>query len=249
MGLNWKIAGLTVAFLSFGVAQAAVLTQGESDYLTIAKVKVSEVKRDVLNNEIKHLVIERNYGTGLPGMPDVNGQVDPTEKVGKVIQTARDLVALGEDVYRLVVKGKPTNKTTYAPISVIPNVGGQPADILDTENWRAPKKITYEIIYTNLFNMDVVKFRYSVLFSYGGSYEGKGKYLTAAQIIPESAETLFGYDFTATMKLGGIQNNGTRAEPIAGATLLVEYTVSTVIKASNEVATHFILGNGVHKKL
>ena len=222
---------------------------------TIKKVEVYEVTTDLMNQNPRILM----QTTEIPGnnqdfnnyyFPDKYGQLNPTETgPGKVIATARELVALGEDVYRLVIKGKPTNTLTYIPVSVIPKQGGAAVDIFETENWKAPKKRTFYIVYTNYFNIDVVKFQYSVLYSYGGTYGGKGAYITGAQIVPESVSTLFGYDFTATMKVGGIQNNNTREDPVAGATLLLEHNVSTVVKTMTQVDNFFITGKGGFKKL
>ncbi len=53
---------------------------------------------------------------------------------------------------------------------------------------------------------------------------------------------------TATMKLGGIQNQGTKAAPIAAATLLMEYTVSSIMVAQNQVDSFFVTGLGQFKK-
>lgn len=248
MGLNLK--GLVLALALGGVATARAADGSvyeATKYYTINKARVSEVSKDILGSDRITTIHERELKVA--GLPNVHGQVDPTEKVGKVISVARDLVALGEDIYRLVIKGKPTNQTSYAPISVIPRVNGAPVDILDTETWRAPVKRTYQVVYENLYGIDVVTFRYSVIYSYGGSYNGSGAYLTAVQIIPESVRTLFGFDFTATMKLGGIQNQGTKANPNAGATLLMEYTVSSVMNAENVVDSFFVTGKGGFKKL
>ncbi len=246
MGLNLKGLVLALALGGVTVARAADESVYEaSKYYTIKKMSVSEVSRDILGNDKLSTLHEKEL---LVGVPNAAGQGDPTEKVGKVISVARDLVALGEDIYRLVIKGKPTNQSTYAPISVIPRVDGKAVDILATENWRAPVKRTYQIVYENLYGIDVVTFRYSVIYSYGGSYDGKGAYLTAVQIIPETVRTLFGFDFTATMKLGGIINQGTKANPNAGATLLMEYTVSSVMVANNQVDTFFVNGRGGFKK-
>lgn len=222
------------------------------DYLTLDKVTVSKIQVDALNQEISEKLVEKHFERrqtlDLPGMPtdDGTGKID---KVGKVISVGRELVALGEDIYRLVQKGKPVNKTNYAPISVVPKTADGYADILDTEGWRMPTKATYSITYTNVYGMEVVKFRYSIIFSYGGSYNGKGAYLTAAQIVPESVETLFGYTFGATMKLGGIQNHGTKDSPVAGAILAMEHTVETVVKASLQTSSYHITGRGGFKEL
>lgn len=214
------------------------------NYFQIAEKEVRLVEVDVLNAETYEILNYQQYAQN-----DGTTQVDPVEKVGRVIGITRDLVALGEDVYRLVIKGKPSNTTTYAPISVVPRINGQDAYALDIAYSKEPVKRTYEVVYKNVYGMSVVKFRYSVMYSYGGSYEGKGAYLLGVQVTPDSVSTLFGYDFTATMKLGGIQNIGSREDPIAGATVLIEYTVSTIVKANNEVDSYFIAGNGRFKPL
>lgn len=219
----------------------------EEDYYTISETEVREIPADEIGN-LK----------SLKGFQSISGSqfdpytalypVDPLDQVARVIAVARDLVALGEDVYRLVQKGKPTNNVNYTPISVIPNVNGGPVDILETEFWKTPIKRTYEVAFKNLYGNEVASYRYTVIFSYGGTYKGKGAYLTSVQIVPEKVKTLFGFDFTATMKLGGIQNQGTRENPIAAATLLMEYSVSSVFSSRQRVDSFFVMGNGQFKK-
>lgn len=233
--------GLTVIF-----SVSSFAANDDVKHNTIARMEVSEISQGFLGQSQVDLLYYKQIATGLTNQ---RGQVDPTEKAGKVISVARDLVALGEDIYRLVIKGKPSNQTSYAPISIIPRINGQAVDILDTESWSMPVKRTYQVVYRNLYDVAVVTFRYSVIYSSHGQYDGKGAYLTAVQIIPESVRTLFGFDFTATMKLGGIQNQGTRANPIAAATLLMEYTVSSVMNAHNQVDSFFVTGKGGFKKL
>lgn len=213
------------------------------DYFAIKKVTIKEITSTApLKAEFnKELYVDQ-------GPTDPVTQADPIERAGRVIQVAKDLVALGEDLYRLVIKGKPTNTTTYAPISVVPKVNGSPVDLMETEDWQMPVKRSYEISYENYLGIEIVYFRYSVIFSYGGSYDGKGAYLTAVQVIPEQVMTLFGFDFTATMKLGGIQNQGTRKNPIAGATILLEHTVSSILATSTVVDPFYITGSGAFKK-
>ena len=241
--------GILVLFGTLGVGSSFAQ---DIDYLTLDKVTISKVQVDVLNQEISEKLLEKHFERRqtmeLPGMPTDDG-MGKVEKVGKVISVGRELVALGEEIYRLVQKGKPVNKTDYAPISVVPKTSSGYADIMDTEGWRMPTKATYAITYTNLYGMEVVKFRYSIIFSYGGSYNGKGAYLTAAQIVPESVETLFGYTFGASMKLGGIQNHGTKDNPVAGAILSMEHTVETVIKASLQSSSYHITGRGGFKQI
>jgi len=242
MGLNLKKILFASLFLGIGAVQADT----DQGHYTISKMKVSEIESVVLGQSQVKLLQERSLlSEALPQ----DGQPSRTEQAGKVIAVARDLVALGEDVYRLVIKGKPTNTTVYSPISVIPRVNGVAVDMLDTEGWSSPVKRTYQIDYENLYGMTVVSYRYSIIYSYNGSYDGKGSYLTSVQIVPENVRTLFGFDFTATMKLGGIQNQGTKANPIAGATILMQYTVSSIMVSNNKVDSYFVTGRGGFKRL
>lgn len=228
MGLVSRLTLLVVlSFISTDIwAQSS-----EEDFLTITSSEVREVTDETNLKNFNY------YDTG------------PVGRVGKVIAVGRDLVALGQDIYNLVQKGKPTVKTNYAPISIMPKAADTTDLLMETENWKMPRKVSYEISFYNMYKMEVVKFRYSVFFSYGGSFQGKGAYITAAQIIPEFVSTLFGFDFTATLKLAGFQNIGTRANPVAGATLLMEYTASSLIKAITKVDTFFITGQGKIKRL
>lgn len=245
MNLTMKGMALVFALMAIASAQANDSDSFDIKYHTITKVEVTEIGEDFVRLPLRQSLNNKKLSHYAQGTE----VVDPVEKVSKIISVSRDLVALGEDIYKLVIKGKPSNRTSYTPISIIPKVDGAPVDILDTENWKSPVKRTYEINYKNAYNIVVVHFRYSVIYSHGGSYDGRGAYLTSIQIVPETVRTLFGFDFTATMKLGGIQNQGTKHSPIAGATLLMEYTISSVMVAQNQVDSFFIGGNGEFKKL
>jgi hypothetical protein len=250
MALNFKIV-LLAGVLGINTAQA--YSEADKEYLTITTMNVSRVSKDVLNQEVLEHVSTKQLNVNgnpnqIPGIPNKMGKVS-LDQVGQVLAVAQGVVALGESVYTLVQRGKPHNTTTYAPISVLPRNGSDLVDIFETEEWKAPKRFTYEITYTNGFNMDVVKFRYSVIYAYGGKYNGAGAYITAAQIIPQSVSTLFGFDFSATMKLGGLMNHGKKGDPLAGAILTLQYTVETVLQASVETLNYHIMGNGGFKKL
>jgi hypothetical protein len=246
---SFRLYFLLLALLGVGVVQAN--DEINEEYLTLSTLEVRKISTDVLNQETAQVLYKMNIDQvtqNIPGAPNEKGLLNGG-KVGKVIGVASDLVALGEGIYNLVNKGKPSNKSSYAPITVIPRVGGKYVDIMETENWSVPKKVTYQIIYKNLYGMEVVKFRYSVIYSFGGTYNGKGAYITAAQIIPDSIMTSWGFDFSAHMKLGGIQNHGSKENPVAGAIMIMEYRVETVLQASLESDSYHITGRGGFKPI
>ena len=248
MVLNFGSLGLFITLITFAPLKA-FSNDKDANFYTIEDRELHEVKQDYFSNEIYDDLDHRYKFMSQQNPQNPEIPVDPIENPGNVIKVARDLVALGEEVYKLVVKGRPANVTSYSPMSVIPKVNGEAVDLLETENWKAPKKKTYEVNYRNLYGISVVTFRYSIIYSYNGSYSGKGAYLTSVQIVPEFVNTLFGFNFSATMKLGGIQNQGTRENPIAGATLLIEYVVSSILVANNSVDSFFISGNGGFQRL
>lgn len=173
----------------------------------------------------------------------------PNDTLGQVIQVTDKLIALGEKVYKIVEKGRPVNNTTFAPISVLPKVDGKVVDVMSTEQWQTPVKHSYEVIYKNLYGIEVIKFRYTVIYSYGGSYDGKGKYLTDVQIVPEEVSVSWGFQFNASMKLVGLTNKGTKLNPVAAATLSMEHTAKSVLTTHTKIHTVYVTGAGEFKSL
>lgn len=234
---------LVCGLLSLSLSASALTKKNEvldENFFQIDSVKISEVPIDALQEHFSKSIDDDYLADEI--------KPDPIETTGRVINIARDLVALGEEVYSLVTKGRPTVTTKYAPISVVPKLKGEPVDILDTEDWKMPKKKSFQVSYYNTYKMKVVDFRFSVMWAYGGKYDGKGAYITSAQITPDFVKVLFGFDFTATMKLGGLQNSGKREDPVAVATLLLEHTVSNIFQARSVVTTFVIDGKGQFKK-
>lgn len=168
---------------------------------------------------------------------------------GEVIQIARDLVALGEEIYVLVQKGKPNVTTQYAPISVLPREAGRSIDALDLDGWKMPISRTVTVNFKNLFGMTMAGIEYKLVFSYGGRYNGKGAYITNAQIVPSKVVAQYGVDFDVKMKLSGLTNHGSRANPVAGAMLQLQYKATTVMSNIERSDTYQITGRGQVQKL
>lgn len=179
--------------------------------------------------------------TGTPG--------SKLETAGQVISVARDIVALGEAIYELVKKGKPSNVTEYAPISVVPKdpMSKEIVDIFDLEGFSFPVEKAYVARIRNMVGKEVVQFTYKVMYSYGGSYNGAGKYLSGVIIVPQSVKTTFGWEFNATMKLSGMMNHGTKADPIAGVMLTIKYQMNGWSTAYERNDTIHITGAGQMK--
>lgn len=213
-----------------------------SEYLTIDTVELVEIIETDGEKQEVPADIANAFNT-------VNTVAGGGGQIGAVIAIANQLVALGEKTYTLVKKGEAVVQTESAPISVLPmdKATKTPVSVLDMGGFSAPKTKTYGIRAKNLFGMTTVKFDFMLIFSHGGSYEGKGKYISGAQVIPLLAEATYGYTLDAKFSLQSIMNNGTKDQPVAGAILVMKYTMGTMLKKTQESRTFYINGNGQAK--
>lgn len=198
-------------------------------YYMISEVKVEKV------DETKGLTIEKDLGRDL----------------GEVISVTRQIIAFGKEIYEIVKAGKPVINTEYAPISVLPvnTEFGESITATDLAGWQRPKSEKFKVTYKNGYGAEVVSFTYNVNMSPGGKFQGTGSYITNAQIVPENISVAWGYNFNAKMSLVGLTNLGTDEDPIAGATLKLNFTISTVIKEERNNMTIFVAGDGTIEQL
>ena len=167
------------------------------------------------------------------------------DQVGQVIAVAKDIVALGESVYTLVQHGKPSNTTDFTPISIVPKdpISKEIVSPFDMENCSFPVEKKFATTMKT-GGAEVVRFEYMVIYTYGCSYNGAGKYIQNAIVQPVTVRTSYGWDFSATMKLSGIMNHGTKADPVVGAMLTIKYSMNSWRTAFERNDTVHITGKG-----
>lgn len=173
-------------------------------------------------------------------IPPVGGTIDP----GQVIGWGRDLVALGEAIYTLVSKGKPTVQTEYTPISVVPRdpVTRNYVEPMELEEATAPIKKRFITSAKNGFNQEVVRVEYLLMFQVA-KYNGKGKYILNTVVLP-NVKVGYGFDFTSKMKLIGVSNRGKANDPLVQIVLDMHYTIGSLVTGINEHIGISINGNG-----
>lgn len=222
-------------FTSF-ITQAST----HNPYYEISDVSVQVLSSSENPNPSEEYIHHKNYVEAGPGT-----------EVGEVISIFRQIIAFGKEVYKIVENGKPVVNTEYAPISVLPLFTQFGKDItpMDLSNWQAPKFMKFRVAYKNGFGVEVISFTYNVNLSYGGEFQGKGAYITNAQIVPEKISVAWGYTFNAKMSLVGLTNLGSEESPVAGATLQLSYSVSTLVKEDRNNMTIFIAGDGTIQQM
>jgi hypothetical protein len=82
---------------------------------------------------------------------------------------------------------------------------------------------------------------------WGGSYQGKGKYLSQIQVIPNKINVAWGYSLSAQTSIPTVLNMGTSDNPIAGAEIHLSYQVDTILKKQQFDWVFFAKGDGSFK--
>lgn len=182
-----------------------------------------------------------------PPTPDFSQPpVDKLEQVGKVIAVAKDIVALGEDIYKLVQKGKPTNTTDFSPIAIVPRdpISKEVVNPFDMENCSMPTQKKYSTVIKSSTGAEAVRFEYMVVFSHSCSFNGNGKFIQSAIVQPVSVKTSYGWDFSASMKLNSVMNYGSKDQPLVGAYITIKYSMNSWHTAFERNDTLHITGKG-----
>jgi hypothetical protein len=159
------------------------------------------------------------------------------------------ILNLGQSLWKIIVDNKPVVdvRTQYA--SALPEgVRGWSS----MSGWRPPEGKTYELTAKNAYGMTVVRVRYQVLRSWGGSYEGKGKYLTGVTVDPRDIEVAWGYRVTleAAAPQETVINVAPHGqEPVAGLTANLSWIIQTPIKDVRGKASYYMQGDGHFREL
>ena len=117
------------------------------------------------------------------------------------------------------------------------------------EGWATPKSRTYRVRYRNLYGMNVVNFAFRVIYTFGGSVNGVGKYLTNVTVVPAHLDVAWGYTFNAAVEVPYVTNAGTKTNPLAGMEVHLKWSVDTILKHNRMASSYYLRGDGLFKSL
>ena len=169
-------------------------------------------------------------------LPGGGGGDDPTVILDRIINIATK-------IWTIIDKNKPVVdvKTQYA--TALPQ-GLTHWDSLS--GWKPPKGTVYGFSAKNAYGMTVINVKYQVLRTFGGSYKGKGQYLTGVTIEPLLVDVAWGYHFSLSVEVpdSSIVNAGTDADPVAAMMTNLKWQISTSIKDSQGKSLYYVTGDG-----
>jgi hypothetical protein len=156
-----------------------------------------------------------------------------------------EVINIGKQVWEIIKNNGPVVEAKTMSGHALPR-GIQCWDELS--GWQMPRAQSYQVSYKNGYGMEVVKFRFRLIYTYGGGFKGVGQYLTNASVQYSDINVLWGYIFNAYVEIPQVINMGRHGEPpLAGMQLTVNWDVNTRpinLKRSINATTFFIAGDG-----
>lgn len=173
------------------------------------------------------------------------GVKNPIDEIAAQID---GIIAIGKKIWTIIDAGRPVITTSglVPSISVFPELDtpGKTPGMHQMANWSAPKVVSYRVSYKNYFGGEVVGFTYTVFFQHGGSYKGRGKYITSLKVQASEITASWGFNFDATSELVSIANVGSDEEPVASAILQISYKVKGLLNENRTSQSFYVDGRG-----
>ena len=227
-----------------GDAKADNASKGDSNEVT----KQEPIKKEIPKKDPpKRTDVDIIRGSDLVASSG-NGSTPGSSVVGaldSIFMVVDKIAAIGQKITPIIEKGRPVvTNNPMAAISVIPRFDTKDSVLHDMGGWSIPMTKHYKIAFSNGFGSEVVSFVYSITYQYGGNYKGAGKYLTGVRASARNLVVNWGFDLDANSTLVQISNIGTTANPVAGATVEISYTVKNWSRVNTTNEAFFIAGDG-----
>jgi hypothetical protein len=209
-----------------------------SDFYTIKDIHITRSDNSPIE-DFHTLALVSDCSQLTPPNEAFDPNANPEDQLAKIIN-------IGKQVWQIVKENEATIEVRKASANALPR-GVQCWDEL--ESWSFPQATTYTVTYSNMLGMDVVHFEFQLIYSYGGTLNGKGAYISNLTVVPRAIDVMWGFDFNAEVQIPQVVNMGTRTDPIAGAALDIHWSVENVIKKTHRSLEFFVTGKGMVKEL
>jgi hypothetical protein len=114
-------------------------------------------------------------------------------------------------------------------------------------NWSRPRAETYQVTYKNLYGVNVIDIKFRVMYSYGGRFKDKGRYLMNSTIQFTSVDVMTGFTLDANVDIPRVINISSDDNPVAGMQMTLNWNMDTKpisFKKQMRAVSFFITGDG-----
>lgn len=240
-----KITSMLVtaaAFFSFSTAAFAQVPAVYSEF-TEFETKAAERNPDYYTINPASVRMVRIAQGEDPALLEEQRKAAPRSETGDSLVVIEKIINIAEKIWAIIEKNAPVVNINTQYATAVPD--GITA-WTQLQSWSRPRTYTYGFYAENLYGVTVLDVQYKVAYTYGGNYNGKGKYLTGVTVIPEKVDLAWGYKFSMKAQVpdSTVVNVGTHADPKAAMQLKLNWTISTAVKSSNGTSVYYIEGDG-----
>ncbi|RYZ70243.1 MAG: hypothetical protein EOP09_06405 [Proteobacteria bacterium] len=196
-------------------------------------------------DSVSTLEVSSESPTHFSARPTASRAIYATPVEGSPIDIG-EIIRIGSQIWKIIEKNAPVVDQKFQTVSLVPQ-GITSWNQLGT--WSVPESRVFKKVYTNVYGMNVVEFNYRIAYTPGGSFEGKGKYLSRVEIEAATLNVAWGYKFNATGEIVNPTNAGTASDPIAGTELRMNWQINTPLRHMQSSDRFYVRGDGLFRNL
>lgn len=152
-----------------------------------------------------------------------------------------EIINIGLKIWKIIEDNKPVVNLNLQRASALPS---GLKDWSEMENWSDIQAREYQVSYINGFKKEVVKMNILMTYSYGGTFNSRGQYLSQVGVLVKDLEVDWGFTVQAETEVARVVNAGTRENPLALMEMNLKWSVKSVMKQIHEGLHFAIKGNG-----
>lgn len=229
---------MSLSNAAFAQARVTEISADMTNHLSISTVEVldvTDIHQTRRRSQTEQLSYQSETTSAALNFDQWIGNLNQAEVI------VDKIINIGTKIWNVVEKGRPSMSYRQSKATALPqNITAWQ----QLEAWQNPKAKYYQITYKNLYGIEVAKLVYKIIYLYGGSFKGQGRYLGYVSVEPKELKTAYGYTFNVQAKVDSVYNKGTKENPIAGMILNVNWTIETVLKKETQSHSYHIDGLG-----
>jgi hypothetical protein len=176
---------------------------------------------DVITHHVEQVATPGDVLVGMMmAEPTVASDLEDGVDIGTIVN-------LGKEIWAIIVENQPVVNTSHDYANALPRGVTSAGDL---DGFSDLTTTSYRMWGENGFGMTVYDVTYTLVHQYGGSYDGKGKFLATASVLPASISVLWGYNVDLHVKHVSSLNVGSATAPVGSVNMELAFTVHTVIK-------------------
>ncbi len=223
----------------------------KSSRFTQDEKSVSETYPDyfkINENSIKVTLKEVKEESEIYQPPLIIASSQPAKDIQTTLVAIEKIVNIASKIWDIIKDNAPVSNVDTKYAVALPQGITSPSQL---SGWSKPKVYIYGFYAENLYGIKTIDVEYRVIFNYGASYNGKGKYLTGVSVVPTKVDVAWGYrfDMQSYVPDSTVVNVGTSQSPIAALQLKLTWNISTFIKDSKSTSVYYIQGDGYFSEI